>query len=124
LSPPLLACTNNIVVSCPLRRTMLSAVARRYLVRPRTLGGAANCSRSLSISPIFYQQDKLRVAIIGQSLFGLEVYKHLLTLGHEVAGVFTIPGEFAFRMIWHAPRGNTPRVFKPQGSKRGSGRTW
>lgn len=76
-----------------LHPTMLSTVAKRYLINPRTLGAASFCRRSLSLSPIHYQQDKLRVAIIGQSLFGLEVYKHLRTLGHEVAGVFTIPGE-------------------------------
>ena len=81
---------------------MLSAVARRYLVNPRTLGAVAFCRRSLSISQIHYQQDKLRVAIIGQSLFGLEVYKHLRTLGHEVAGVFTIPGELVFNGLLYS----------------------
>ena len=33
----------------------------------------------------------MKVAIIGQSAFGAEVYKHLLEIGHEVVGVFTIP---------------------------------
>lgn len=66
---------------------MLSAVARRYLAQPKPCFP----HRHLSCSPLRYQSDKLRVAIIGQSLFGLEVYKHLRVLGHEVAGVFTIP---------------------------------
>ncbi|XP_038595856.1 cytosolic 10-formyltetrahydrofolate dehydrogenase [Tachyglossus aculeatus] len=33
----------------------------------------------------------MRIAIIGQSLFGLEVYSQLRKEGHEVVGVFTIP---------------------------------
>ncbi|XP_063797267.1 cytosolic 10-formyltetrahydrofolate dehydrogenase [Pseudophryne corroboree] len=33
----------------------------------------------------------MRIAVIGQSLFGKEVYKELLTEGHQVVGVFTIP---------------------------------
>ena len=67
---------------------MLSGVARRYLARPGPF-----TRRSFSCSPLRYEADKLRVAIIGQSLFGLEVYKHLRVLGHEVTGVFTIPGK-------------------------------
>ena len=70
---------------------MLSGVARKYLARSVPLR-AAFTRRALSCSPLRYESDKLRVAIIGQSLFGLEVYKHLRVLGHEVAGVFTIPG--------------------------------
>ena len=33
----------------------------------------------------------LRIAVIGQSNFGAEVYKSLRTKGHEIVGVFTIP---------------------------------
>ncbi|CAH3028244.1 unnamed protein product [Porites evermanni] len=33
----------------------------------------------------------LRVAVIGQSQFGLEVYKSLRAKGHEIVGVFTVP---------------------------------
>nr|XP_040147450.1 cytosolic 10-formyltetrahydrofolate dehydrogenase [Ictidomys tridecemlineatus] len=33
----------------------------------------------------------MRIAVIGQSLFGQEVYSHLRKEGHEVVGVFTIP---------------------------------
>ncbi|MEE6502122.1 hypothetical protein FKM82_004417 [Ascaphus truei] len=33
----------------------------------------------------------MKVAVIGQSLFGREVYKELRTEGHQVVGVFTIP---------------------------------
>ncbi|XP_014671092.1 PREDICTED: cytosolic 10-formyltetrahydrofolate dehydrogenase-like [Priapulus caudatus] len=35
--------------------------------------------------------EKLRVAIIGQSIFAVEVYKALVADGHTIAGVFTIP---------------------------------
>ncbi|KAM4721426.1 cytosolic 10-formyltetrahydrofolate dehydrogenase [Rhinophrynus dorsalis] len=33
----------------------------------------------------------MKIAVIGQSLFGGEVYKELLKAGHQVVGVFTIP---------------------------------
>lgn len=33
----------------------------------------------------------LRVAVIGQSIFGSEVYRLLRKNGHEVVGVFTVP---------------------------------
>lgn len=33
----------------------------------------------------------LKVAVIGQSQFGLEVYKSLRSKGHEIVGVFTVP---------------------------------
>ncbi|XP_077307874.1 cytosolic 10-formyltetrahydrofolate dehydrogenase isoform X1 [Lithobates pipiens] len=33
----------------------------------------------------------MRIAVIGQSLFGKEVYKELVKEGHQVVGVFTIP---------------------------------
>eukprot|EP00040_Diaphanoeca_grandis_P000803 m.16504 g.16504 ORF g.16504 m.16504 type:complete len:921 (-) comp11077_c0_seq1:330-3092(-) len=35
----------------------------------------------------------LRVAIIGQSAFGAEVYKKIASAGHEIVGVFTIPDD-------------------------------
>lgn len=33
----------------------------------------------------------MKIAIIGQSVFGAEVYKLLKQNGHDVVGVFTIP---------------------------------
>nr|XP_057943277.1 mitochondrial 10-formyltetrahydrofolate dehydrogenase-like isoform X2 [Doryrhamphus excisus] len=36
-------------------------------------------------------QNKLKLAIIGQSLFGKEVYSNLRKKGHKVVGVFTVP---------------------------------
>lgn len=33
----------------------------------------------------------MKIAVIGQSLFGQEVYCHLRKEGHEVVGVFTVP---------------------------------
>ncbi|EDM17081.1 aldehyde dehydrogenase 1 family, member L2 (predicted) [Rattus norvegicus] len=38
-----------------------------------------------------YFKNKLKLALIGQSLFGQEVYSHLLKEGHRVVGVFTVP---------------------------------
>jgi len=37
------------------------------------------------------EMARLRVAVIGQSNFGAEVYKSIREKGHEVVGVFTIP---------------------------------
>lgn len=34
---------------------------------------------------------RMRIAVIGQSLFGQEVYKELRKDGHTIVGVFTIP---------------------------------
>lgn len=52
-----------------------------------------SCAPSLSPPPSFqhYYQNKLRLAIIGQSLFGQEVYSSLRKNGHKVVGVFTVP---------------------------------
>lgn len=36
-------------------------------------------------------KNKLKLALIGQSLFGQEVYSHLRKEGHRVVGVFTVP---------------------------------
>lgn len=33
----------------------------------------------------------MKIAVIGQSLFGQEVYCQLRKEGHEVVGVFTVP---------------------------------
>uniref|UniRef100_A0A8C2QGQ5 10-formyltetrahydrofolate dehydrogenase n=1 Tax=Cricetulus griseus TaxID=10029 RepID=A0A8C2QGQ5_CRIGR len=38
-----------------------------------------------------YFKNKLKLALIGQSLFGQEVYRHLQKEGHRVVGVFTVP---------------------------------
>ncbi|XP_050001720.1 mitochondrial 10-formyltetrahydrofolate dehydrogenase isoform X1 [Alexandromys fortis] len=38
-----------------------------------------------------YFKNKLKLALIGQSLFGKEVYSHLQKEGHRVVGVFTVP---------------------------------
>uniref|UniRef100_A0A8P4KHB5 10-formyltetrahydrofolate dehydrogenase n=1 Tax=Dicentrarchus labrax TaxID=13489 RepID=A0A8P4KHB5_DICLA len=40
---------------------------------------------------VHYYQNKLKLAIIGQSLFGQEVYSNLRKQGHKVVGVFTVP---------------------------------
>ena len=41
--------------------------------------------------PMSIFQEKLRVAIIGQSQFAAEVYKQVRSSGHDVVGVFTVP---------------------------------
>ena len=33
----------------------------------------------------------MKIAVIGQSVFGAEVFKHLKSKGHEIVGVFTLP---------------------------------
>ncbi|XP_032155873.1 mitochondrial 10-formyltetrahydrofolate dehydrogenase isoform X2 [Sapajus apella] len=38
-----------------------------------------------------YFKNKLKLALIGQSVFGQEVYSHLRKEGHRVVGVFTVP---------------------------------
>ncbi|XP_033018640.1 mitochondrial 10-formyltetrahydrofolate dehydrogenase [Lacerta agilis] len=47
--------------------------------------------RKFSSTATDYYQNKLKLALIGQSLFGQEVYKHLQKEGHKVVGVFTVP---------------------------------
>ncbi|KAE8615184.1 hypothetical protein XENTR_v10008436 [Xenopus tropicalis] len=46
--------------------------------------------RKFSTTAIYYQ-NKLRLALIGQSLFGQEVYNNLRKEGHKIVGVFTVP---------------------------------
>ncbi|KAJ8249986.1 hypothetical protein COCON_G00232020 [Conger conger] len=46
--------------------------------------------RKFSTSTAYFQ-NKLRLALIGQSLFGQEVYTNLRKQGHKVVGVFTVP---------------------------------
>lgn len=42
------------------------------------------------VSQVYYK-NKLKLALIGQSVFGQEVYSHLCKEGHRVVGVFTVP---------------------------------
>ncbi|KAM9335021.1 mitochondrial 10-formyltetrahydrofolate dehydrogenase [Symphorus nematophorus] len=51
---------------------------------------ASQVLRKFSTSSHYYQ-NKLKLAIIGQSLFGQEVYNNLRKQGHKVVGVFTVP---------------------------------
>ncbi|XP_077355584.1 mitochondrial 10-formyltetrahydrofolate dehydrogenase [Festucalex cinctus] len=51
---------------------------------------ASQVFRKFSSSSNHYQ-NKLKLAIIGQSLFGKEVYSNLRKQGHKVVGVFTVP---------------------------------
>ncbi|EDL21388.1 aldehyde dehydrogenase 1 family, member L2, isoform CRA_a, partial [Mus musculus] len=46
--------------------------------------------RHFSTSRVYFK-NKLKLALIGQSLFGQEVYSQLLKEGHRVVGVFTVP---------------------------------
>ncbi|XP_022527544.2 mitochondrial 10-formyltetrahydrofolate dehydrogenase [Astyanax mexicanus] len=54
------------------------------------LWAASTIIRSFSTSSAYYQ-NKLKLALIGQSLFGQEVYTNLRKQGHKVVGVFTVP---------------------------------
>ncbi|XP_032503142.1 mitochondrial 10-formyltetrahydrofolate dehydrogenase isoform X2 [Phocoena sinus] len=60
-----------------------------------------------------YLKNKLKVALIGQSLFGQEVYSHLCKEGHRVVGVFTVPDKDgkADPLALAAEKNGTP-VFK------------
>jgi len=46
--------------------------------------------RRFSTGPVNLK-NKLKLALIGQSLFGQEVYSQLCKEGHRVVGVFTVP---------------------------------
>ncbi|XP_027729978.1 mitochondrial 10-formyltetrahydrofolate dehydrogenase [Vombatus ursinus] len=46
--------------------------------------------RRFSTARVYYK-NKLKLALIGQSLFGQEVYHNLRKEGHRVVGVFTVP---------------------------------
>ncbi|CAH7320359.1 Aldh1l2 [Phodopus roborovskii] len=46
--------------------------------------------RHFSTSQVYFK-NKLKLAVIGQSLFGQEVYSRLQKEGHRVVGVFTVP---------------------------------
>lgn len=41
--------------------------------------------------PVVQFGFRMKIAVIGQSLFGQEVYKELRQEGHTIVGVFTIP---------------------------------
>ena len=45
----------------------------------------------ISIFPLQTKLKSLKIAVIGQSKFGADVYKLLRKQGHEIVGVFTIP---------------------------------
>lgn len=57
---------------------------------------------------------RLRVAIIGQSNFGAEVYKSIRAKGHEVVGVFTIPDDSHGKSdpLAHEAENDGVKVFK------------
>ncbi|KAL8222028.1 UNVERIFIED_CONTAM: Mitochondrial 10-formyltetrahydrofolate dehydrogenase [Gekko kuhli] len=55
------------------------------------LGRTNHLLRKFSTSATIYYPNKLKLALIGQSLFGQEVYRHLQKEGHKVVGVFTVP---------------------------------
>ncbi|XP_070709739.1 mitochondrial 10-formyltetrahydrofolate dehydrogenase [Pempheris klunzingeri] len=73
---------------------------------------AGQVLRKFSTSSHYYQK-KLKLAIIGQSLFGQEVYNNLRKQGHKVVGVFTVPDKDgkADPLAVAAERDGTP-VFK------------
>ncbi|XP_039263657.2 cytosolic 10-formyltetrahydrofolate dehydrogenase-like [Styela clava] len=54
------------------------------------LGVSHICKRFFSGSS-HYWANKMKIAIIGQSLFGAETYSLLRSNGHKVVGVFTVP---------------------------------
>uniref|UniRef100_A0A8C9YHA8 10-formyltetrahydrofolate dehydrogenase n=1 Tax=Sander lucioperca TaxID=283035 RepID=A0A8C9YHA8_SANLU len=73
---------------------------------------ASQVLRKFSTSSNYYQ-NKLKLAIIGQSVFGQEVYSNLRKQGHKVVGVFTVPDKDgkADPLAMAAEKDGTP-VFK------------
>nr|XP_033806706.1 mitochondrial 10-formyltetrahydrofolate dehydrogenase isoform X2 [Geotrypetes seraphini] len=69
-------------------------------------------SRTFATATVYYQ-NRLKLALIGQSLFGQEVYRSLRREGHKVVGVFTIPDKDgkADPLAMAAEKDGTP-VFK------------
>ena len=59
----------------------------RLLAANRALGVIGKMAFSTTATTL----RSMKVAIIGQSNFGAEVYKAVRRKGHEVVGVFTIP---------------------------------
>lgn len=51
---------------------------------------SVSCRHYYILSQVCFK-NKLKLALIGQSLFGKEVYSHLQKEGHRVVGVFTVP---------------------------------
>lgn len=63
-----------------------------FLLSRHSLGCAQRfCANARQFRTTPAQLRKLNVAVIGQSLFGLEVYKQLQRNGHKIVGVFTVP---------------------------------
>lgn len=56
---------------------------------PSLYGPGLGVKVCFSASP--EQAVRMKIAVIGQSLFGQEVYKELRKDGHTIVGVFTIP---------------------------------
>ena len=56
---------------------------------------AARCLSRIGFQRSVHTSTKsmgsIRVAVIGQSNFGAEVYKSVREKGHEIVGVFTVP---------------------------------
>lgn len=63
------------------------------LAAARSLSTRFSTARGLQKSIYTSAQDmaSMRVAVIGQSNFGAEVYKSIRSKGHEIVGVFTVP---------------------------------
>ncbi|XP_051062181.1 mitochondrial 10-formyltetrahydrofolate dehydrogenase [Phodopus roborovskii] len=54
------------------------------------MGVTDGCHCYYILSQVYFK-NKLKLAVIGQSLFGQEVYSRLQKEGHRVVGVFTVP---------------------------------
>lgn len=64
-------------------------IGKRVLVTHMSSNHADVCHHWIASQAYF--KNKLKLALIGQSLFGQEVYSHLRKEGHRVVGVFTVP---------------------------------
>ncbi|KAF6117297.1 aldehyde dehydrogenase 1 family member L2 [Phyllostomus discolor] len=95
-------------------QTDLGSISAVLLSASTTLGPYLTLlSLGFFINKMVYFKNKLKLALIGQSLFGQEVYRHLCKEGHRVVGVFTVPDKDgkADPLALAAEKNGTP-VFK------------
>ena len=71
----------------------MALVKNHYLAGICNMLSASRYMAKKAFSTSAQELSKLKVAIIGQSNFGAEVYKSIRAKGHEVVGVFTIPDD-------------------------------
>ena len=82
---------SNNGIKCNLHKYRAFSTTGVDLVRALELADLSLFWKKKEWLKVFTLQEKLRVAIIGQSQFAAEVYKQVRSSGHDVVGVFTVP---------------------------------